>query len=427
MISILQNYIKNILDKPWLIFIIIALLFGNIMIFITPPDGVPDEKCHLYRACEVAQGIFYNKTPAPLTKYDKYFNNFISEKNPNGFHLASRNSPFMYITSALGIKIGSLFTQNGIVLFLLSRFLNLIAYIILVAFAIKITPVFKWPFMFTALFPMALYQGMSLSADSFNNGFAFLYFAYVFKLIFQNCEISKKEYKVLFIVAIIGALLKSLIFPLFLLIFLPKFSKEFKHNKYIYIILLMFFTILTCFIWLAINYKNINTEYDVIQNPLYIFIEPGIVVAKLIFSTYFGWPLYLRALIGHFGYLEFTMKAPIYFQTAFIFLSMFIFFKENVKAIVKSAAIFSFILFYCLIQYSHLIYWSNPSTYYISGFQGRYLIPLMPLLFLVLACKKFNFKEKYITAYKILIIVFLFYLLSVSCYTINAYYHMAGI
>ena len=56
-----MNKLTKILNKPELLFAVIAFIFGSLMIFLVPPNEVPDEKAHILRSCEVASGIFYNK------------------------------------------------------------------------------------------------------------------------------------------------------------------------------------------------------------------------------------------------------------------------------------------------------------------------------------------------------------------------------
>ena len=46
--------INKILEKPEIIFVILAFIFGCIFLFKTPPFEVPDEAHHLLRTCEIA-------------------------------------------------------------------------------------------------------------------------------------------------------------------------------------------------------------------------------------------------------------------------------------------------------------------------------------------------------------------------------------
>ncbi len=438
------SVLKNILDKPQIIFTCLALFFGLLFLFITPVFEVPDEPAHILRTAEVAQGIFYNKEPAQETKYDKYFQelntfkykekvyfdnpNYYFHREPGEFHYASRNSAIMYIAPALGIKIGTLFTQDGKALFYIGRIFSLLLYIILTAAAIKITPVFKYPFMFTALLPMALFEGMSYSADSFNNGFAFLFFAFVFKLIFDKKEMTKKDLTILSVFSIIGAFCKGLIYPLGLFLFLPPPGSNWRFkNKYLYITPLIFITLLLCYIWITINPKNLNYEYSVINDAFYIIKAPFVVFFRIIITTLInGWH-YIREFIGMLGWLHISLKPDIYIQTTLAFLSMFIFFKEKITLNQRIIALLSFTAFYFIIQYMHLIYWSDSKAIIISGFQGRYLISLIPLIFVVFTNSKFNFNEKFIKIYKIFLILFIIYILICSYFALNEFYNILHI
>ena len=333
----------------------------------------------------------------------------------------------MYIASSLGIKIGSFFTQDGNILFYLGRFCNLLLYILLSAFAIKFTPVFKYPFMYIALLPMALYEGMSYSADSFNNGFAFLFFALIFKLIFSKSEITKRDFSILSVFSIIGAFCKGLVYPLALLPFIPKFSEEFKLKKGLCIGLLIFIILVICEFWVAINPKNLNPEYSVINNYLFFFKEPFETFNKVCITTIINLQSYFFQTIGVFGWVHIYLRPEVYVLAFMSFSSMFIFLKEKISYGLKITALIVFLFAYFIAQYNLLIYWSNPDAKIISGFQGRYLISMLPLLFIVFANNKFNFSDKIIKIYKILLLISIIYILISSYLALNNFYNVLGL
>ncbi len=441
----LRNFgltLNKILEKPEIIFVILAFIFGSTFLFIAPPFEVPDEPHHLLRACEVADFIFYSKVPVQYTKYDKYFQNIdrsqYIKKNPSEqknilkrdkkiFHAGARYSPLMYIPSSLAIKIGSLFTNNGNILFYLGRFLNLIVYILLATFAIKLTPVFKYPFTYVALLPMALYEGMSYSADSFNNGFAFLFFAFIFYLMFRKREISKKDFSILSVFSIIGAFCKGLVYPLALLPFIPASSKEFKLKKGLCIGILIFITLIICQIWVAMNPKNLNPDYYVINNSFWLLKEPFETFNKVCITTMFNFRSYFCQMIGVFGWLHIYLNSGVYIIAFISFFSMFVFLKEKISFRLKVIALLVFLFAYFIAQYNFLIYWSNPVSKIISGFQGRYLISMLPLLFIAFANNKFNFSDKIIKIYKILLLISIVYILINSCLSLNNCYNELGL
>ena len=147
-------FVKQIITRPEIIFVITALVFGLLFNIFTPPIKVADEDAHIWRSCEVADGFFYNQTPAYSVPSQKYFDNIIN--SPKTAHQATGYSPILYAPQAIGIKLSSV-TNNGLFMFYFARFLNMLVWIILTAIAIKITPVFKWLFFFTALLPMTVF------------------------------------------------------------------------------------------------------------------------------------------------------------------------------------------------------------------------------------------------------------------------------
>lgn len=173
--------------KAEYIFLILGGLFGILFLFITPVFQVPDEPMHLLRACEVASGVIHNNKEGDITKdilpnrkialkqnYSmfKEFNNkehytdLFEFKDLNYTHNNSGYSFLLYLPSAIGIKITSLISSNPYIIFYAARLFNLFSWLALIYFAIKLTP-FKWQYMICALFPMTVYEGMSISADFF--------------------------------------------------------------------------------------------------------------------------------------------------------------------------------------------------------------------------------------------------------------------
>ena len=71
------------------------------------------------------------------------------------------------------------------------------------------------------------------------------------------------------------------------------------------------------------------------------------------------------------------------------------------------------------------ITWTPPEFDKIEGFQGRYLISILPYVFLLFAQGKQYVSEKFQTNYKIFILIYMFLLLSMSCVRLSAAYYPA--
>ncbi len=430
MLNEIKNFFKDILNRPEVILIIIGLIMGIVMIFLVPPNEVPDERDQLLRACEVADGIFYNKVPAGETKYDSLFT-FLAPRPENEFHFMSRYSPVMYVSSALGIKIGSLIFNDGLSVFYLGRFCNLISYILLCFFAIRLTPVFKYPFLFCALLPMALFEGMSYSADSFVNGFAFLLFAFLFKIIFEKKEFSKKDLIILTIFSVIAGLCKGhiLLFPMILYLFLPSPAENFRFkNKYIYILPLILLSFVICFLWVFNNHVLINPSPTECYSTGIILTNPEKVIKIFIDSTLQKGLYYYFGTIGILGNPPCVHIAFIDYVAAFyIFIISLFVFGEKVCLKIRLSSLIIFFLFYVSLLYIMLIYWTNVNDLVIDGIQGRYFISALPFLFLLFSCPALKITNRFKNYFKIFMILFIMYLLIVSCYNMYEYFCLMGV
>lgn len=398
------------IKKPEFIFIIFAFIFGLLFMFLTPYNKVPDEISHLRRACEVADGIFYSKTPVQSVKCDKYLEKEIAVERDGKVYPTSGYPPLLYAFPALGLNVGKLL--GGSVMFYLARIFNLFAWIAMIALAIRITPVFKYLFLFAALLPMSLFEGMSVSADSFNNAFAFLFFAFVFKLIYDKQELNKKDYILLSIMTILSAFTKGSVYQVFLFFFLPL-----KKHRYTFAILSICAAFLLSYLWASTNTPFINTDganpeyhkYLLLHNPL-DFVQKYIKTLVLMFTYY------IKGCIGILGWLNLRLNPIAYILTSVIFMFSFLFIPEKkITNLQRVTAFCVFLIFTTIFHIIEYIVWTPPEIAKITGVQGRYFISMLPLIFMIFAQPKAYFSEKVRKYFKITLIVFVGMLLFYTC------------
>ncbi len=395
------------LKSPEFRFVIIAFLFGIIIMFITPQFQVSDEPAHFERAKEVSKGIIYNNLPQ-------------NRKDNYQYHGASGYSPVMYLSSALGYKFGCI-TNNYQISFYSGRFFNLLVWIFLIFLAIKITPVFKWQFFFVALLPISIFQGMSYSADSFNNAFTFLFFAYVFKLIFENKDITlKKDLPLIAGLSLTGAMCKCAIYPLFLLL-----SANIKKQKKYIVLLIIIFSILLSYLWSSNNYINILYEADYKYNKYILTHNPLFFVHKFFLSFIYYWPEWSKQIIGKLGAMLIKFN-DIFYPITFLLLFLSFFYIPEKYKIKFSHRIFSIFIFIGYIFFSCLLLflsWTPADSYYIQGIQGRYFLAVMPLVFIVFAPNLANIKPEAEEIFKIVLILYILFMLSYTVVVITNYYY----
>ena len=384
----LKRVFQNLINKPEIIFLVFGVVFGFLFMILTPPLEIPDEAGHLHRTIEVANGVFYNKIPAGVSAYDNYFaRSAIFEKEFQSvgekFHFQSGYSPVMYAASAIGIKLGALL-QNPLLMFYLARIFNLVVWIGLIYSAIKITPVFKWMFLFCALLPMSVFEGMSLSADSFVNSFSLLFFAFCFRLVFSQREkIPAAETVIYYCMTIISALLKGcLIYPAFLIFFAR------DKRKWIYGISAISLAVITGFLWVSHNYTAIGPDGNPAAAKQFLLAYPFSFLAKLIRTVFISSFFWLKGAVGILGWLD-VKRFPLWFYltTSVVFLSGLFFIPEKFQINIKMRVLaFLLICLYTgMILTALFITWNPVDVYKIGGVQGRYFIALLPLFFILLS------------------------------------------
>ena len=106
------------------------------------------------------------------------------------------------------------------------------------------------------------------------------------------------------------------------------------------------------------------------------------------------------------GLLDVRFALPVYIITMLVFFSSFFFLPEkkvsNPQRILSLAVLFMFLtMLHCVLY----ITWTPAGTYKISGFQGRYLISILPFIFLIFAQNKDYVSEKFQKYYKIFLII----------------------
>ena len=417
----------KLLNKPEILFILIGLVMGIVMLFITPLFSVPDEMAHFHRAMEISNGDFYTPSDFEITEMDIKFIKTEQFEGLESFaghpHYLSGYSFIMYVFSAIGVKLAWFISDNPYFAFYTARFFNLFMWLAMIYLAIKITPVFKWQFLIFALLPMSVFEGMSVSADSFTIAFLFLFFACMFKMIFTNDTVMSSKDKVLYLsFSVVSAFLKGiLIYPEFLILYVK------DKCKLKYFITAAIFSILIIGIWVSLNLgnlprpDNVDSEY----NKYVLFHEPLRVLYYCLKSIVVSSIYYIKSFIGTLGHLEIRLNRFIYFFTFLLLSLSFIFLPENFK-ISKNLKIGSGIM--CIAYTFSLliiefILWTPIGFSRIQGMQGRYFYYILPLFFLIFANQRFKFQKRSQDIYKLVSIIYIIILLSYSVFKIKTFYY----
>lgn len=415
----------DLLLRPHIAFALLALVFGSAFIIYTPPFQVADESAHIYRAFSLAEfNAFKNYEANPMpTNIDSTLNMFAylfwrpqNKVNDSVMAVAwtveldQHNRKPKYYNSATGyfypsympqisaVWIAKFFELKVLAMLYLGRFFALIFYVAFVFSAIRIIPFAKYMLMGLALMPMSLAQAGSYSADCVLFSFSFLCTALFIKYAKAKGYFTTNPEAVMGIIILsLMGVLKSVYFPIALLVFLVPHSKFTMRRNYLLVTLgTVIAAVALTLLWqisgitplndlppdaISESAQTVNSSARVMQ-----LIRQPTLVFDMVHQTlrYFG-PVYFKSTIGILGYLDTTLPSGVY--TAFTLLILTLTMFEGDK---KDGLLFwqrSFLLFIGLTVFlanllaMYILATSEKSGLIVEGIQGRYFIPvLFPVL-----------------------------------------------
>lgn len=460
--------------EPQKAFLFLGIIFGVVFLLLVPPFQINDEPAHYYKAYVVSQGQlipektggvagFYvpeslEKTVATyypmVNKYEvkqnssSYASTLNLPVNPNNRVYVEKEMytlvypPLPYLASGLVMALASLLGTSPLILMYLGRIINLLVWLLMVYLAIKITPVHKWVFLLLALMPMTLFEAASLSADSFNLGLSFLTIAFFFKLAFEEEKTRVEKRDLLVLLALLAMLSLSKVgYALLLILFFLIPSYKFANKKRMISQFFLFLTLPVVFIAGIWNY---------LFKDLYISMPPAWAAAsipgqiafmssnplnflQIITHTLIEKQGFLVSFVGIFGWNELSL--PNIVVILYLVVIVVVAVADN-KSMIKInpkqklvAFITFFAMFFLVILYEYVTF-TPVGLDIVYGVQGRYFIPVAPLLFLLfypnrdqinLRGHKINFKLR--KKFSILIVLFSIVILCISLFMIFKRYY----
>lgn len=412
------------------IYLAIIIPISMLYMFFVPIGQIPDENRHYYRSSGISSGNII--TPSygneisnqiySFVEYDhtyKQIDEILKNKDKyNGTSYISEGAdnynPLMYIFSSSGLVIGNFIGLNDYINCYLGRIFNLIAFIIVTYFTIKVLPAYKLLMFVYMLNPMIIHQSISFSADVVVNASTLLYISYILHLKYMDSDkLNNKNVIALFLLSIFVCASKFIYFPLILLLFLirKKFKNSDRNLKIISIFSLLIAISLGA-IWymLNMNLSNSSTEAqaDALVSPMQHLLENPLNAIQVLYKTL---DLYLSYYLEMFcarylGWLN--IHIPTYIS--YFYLFMLLFSTQLEKNIIKLKEriflIAIFIIIFIAILLGFYVSATQENINYIIGIQGRYFIPVA-ILFLISICSnnfiKIQLRDEKL--YKIIIIL----------------------
>jgi uncharacterized membrane protein len=437
--------IKILNFQPENIFIIIGLIYGLAFLFITPPLYViPDEGAQFYKAIGLNQGYIIPEKNGyeagvyvPQNMIETVKNTFNYRLTVNNISYDSGNhnttlkfvdlsmlavvtySPVPYLMPVIALKIAAIFNTSSFATIYLARFANFFIWFILVYFAIRTIPVHKWVLLMLALMPMTLFEATSISADSLTIALSFLFIACTLRLALRDQNLSRINFLTVFILGFVLTLTKS-IYSILLLLFLSIPVKNFVNYKEKYGAFLILFipSIIASLYWVSLTnhfYRSVIPNWSLIQQIN--FIEQNPLKFLLLFPVTFlnSWQSYLCSFTGFiypkewFGDITLPLLISSFYFAVLVLVSLYDKGEVTINLKQKFVFITVILIFSLALMTFEFLTWNPVGSSIINGVQGRYLIPIAPLFFLLfynqskyLLKKKFPFKINY--SFKLLVL-----------------------
>ncbi|MBK5093844.1 MAG: DUF2142 domain-containing protein, partial [Actinobacteria bacterium] len=420
--------------QPQRAFLVIGLLFGLLMLVLNPPLRVSDEQIHFFKSYSVSEGHIVSEREGkgagsnapisfqvtieklklvpfsdyklkvkditsalkiPLDKKNKFFANY-----PHWAIVTY--SPVPYIPQAVGMEIGKILNLSPLMLLYLGRLFSLICWLILIYFAIRITPVHKWVFFMLALIPRSVNLAASLSADGLTIALCFLVIAFFLKLAFDKRKqsIERKDIYILILFVILLALMKP---PSFLLVFLfPLIPiRKFKSKKDYFAVfaLLVVLAIVITGAWYLVGSRGATTRLSTmsVSGQLRFVLSHPIrflgVTERTIVAFADNW---IAGFIDTLGWVEVHLPWWLIATYLFLIIATAAVDNDDIEIPAKKRA-YSFVIwllfFFIFLTIGYLTSTPVGQTSIIEGFQPRYLIPIAPLLFLAFSNQKIHYEK----------------------------------
>lgn len=410
--------IKNPKKSLPLLAFLTVLLLGLVYMLVLTPLSPPDERQHYLRSYHLSNYLLFQPDKELCRIQDFDFHGFtIHQNTAEGYQrivesLAQGNPanpsavaeidlepityPLLHLPQAVGITVARILGLPFIWLFYLGRFCNLLSYALCVFFAVRAVPKKKGFFFAAGIMPMALHQAASYSYDAFTNGMTLFFIALCYSAIRSEQPMTKKEFGTLTIVSILMAPAKVVYVFYGALVFLIP-ARRFVILKKKPAVGIIFSLMLAAAIvsWLpsalsgsAVNYNPLSEVYSL----SYLWEHPLSALMMFWETLTFGFMPWLSDSIGQ-TFSGLSMVVPQYLSVLWLILLFLLVMhkRDNPLSLVSRPERIVYLSVSAItvlsILFTMFITWTPVGSARIIGIQGRYFIPLIPLLFLSLETK----------------------------------------
>jgi uncharacterized membrane protein len=421
MVPKMQKLFKGKLSAPEIFLIATLLVFGLLVCFMLPMGGGFDEETHLARIWEMSALVFLpneglgREMPLPTIFREISYRrdvlvravepDFLSEfaRTPidgldftyGRIETRSVYSPPLLLPQAFVMRyLGRYPMERGIdipalVSLYAIRLVGLFSYILLAWLAVRWIPFGKWTLAILAVTPTALLQAATIGADAISNGIGLLFIGGSLALCRREA-MGWREWGQLVSLYMLLFFAKVNLAPLALLPFLLISPSQFqKRSQYLLLYPAVAILFLIETVWWSVialpAYVAAPDAANAVEQLRHILANP-MSFTQVVLGDFFlvhGAEYFLEwVAIYAFGYWPVPGATYIFFVLGLV-LALFL--VDDWPSIRRGERVSLFIVFLlaCVMTVTSLYLSFSPvGSEIIRGVQGRYFIPIAPLLFL---------------------------------------------
>lgn len=424
--------------KPEKVFLVTGGMLALIYMLLLPPLSVPDEEVHLKQAYEYTSRIMgreaskhgtvvmdkedfhamqmFETTPS-LPEYDRLKDEILKSGRESGTieipHTDTRAPAVVYVPGMIGILLGRILGLNGILVIYLGRICSILFYLMTMYWFIRLANFAKAAAFVIAVLPMTVQQCCSYSYDSVVIEFVFLYLALLFRLIYEKQAIKRSQIAAYALFMILLSVCKGgMYMPLCLLTLLIPADRFYGRKKKIIFTGCMAAAAVAAFLTTALrnvlyvvnptaqqtadaylageNYGVAGLLADPMEFILLsvrtLFLS-GSTFLENMFGSQLGWLDINVSRIVVYGMLLLTGLSILQMENGGSYSSLSVTIRQKrmfLLVIALSAA---------MVFATMFIIWTPRESTEIFGIQGRYFLPLLPLVLMLFHGKSITIKK----------------------------------
>lgn len=400
-----------------LIFAMIMIPVGIAFVFLMLPDYVPDEQAHFQRAYLVSN---LNLKPMSevlidaeygirkLSDYKKIFTycHFNFQPEYHMLNEAANYNFLVYVIPAVAIGMGRLLRLSVYTCYYMGRMANLVMFVVLMTYAIRIVPKGKKIFFVFCFNPMLVHLAASYSSDALICSVCILTVAN-FLYLYQKGKISSRDIVITMTLFFVLAIVKYVYLPIFGIYF-AVFPKLFRiSRKGVFALLgsiaaglLCLFVAMklgACAETSAVQLEYLKARSVDSAGQIQYLLEDGSRLPVMIQNTLkeYG-QFYFESMIGTLGWLDIVTGPVVLYGFIGLLAVSACMESAKIKWINRIWMICLALVIGVLVILGLYLMWSPVGWGTSEGVQGRYFIPA--LLLLPIACsngllKKISYQQ----------------------------------